>query len=304
MKKVVIFGHAGFSGSFMIDYLLNHIQEITIFGADKNKSKFPITEYQIDITNFKQVNSCIKRIQPDYIINLAGINYSNDPLMFYTINVFPVINIINSINVNHLYNATLLLISSSAIYGDTGNRPISENSYLKPLNVYGLSKLAMEQLIPILNENNKCKIVIARTFNLIGPGLHRNFSVSSFISQLIKIKNSNKKLGCLKTGNLKPHRDFIDVRDTVKAYWTILTKGEPGEIYNIGSGKSVEMKKILDIIIEQMNVKVKIETEDKLVRTNDIMYSQADITKIKNLGWKPEIDLNTSISDMIKYFSQ
>ncbi len=304
MKKVIIFGHAGFSGSFLIDYLLTNIQDIKIIGVDKNKSKVPITEYQNDITDFNQVNTIIQKILPDYIVNLAGINYSDDPLLIYKTNVFPVINIINSLNQRQLYNTILLLISSSAIYGNTNINPISENTVPNPVNLYGLSKLAMEQLIPVLNLNNKCKIIIARTFNILGPGLPKKFSVSSFISQLINIQKSNQKPSLIKTGNLTPHRDYIDVRDAVKAYWTIITKGIPGEIYNIGSGKSIEMKKILDIIIEQLDINVKIETDISLVRKNEIMYSLADITKIRKLGWNPEIELNTSISDMIKYYSQ
>ena len=299
MKRVLIFGHAGFSGFYMTRYLQT-LPGITIFGVDLKKSN-TIDEFQEDLTDFTGINRIIEQIRPDYIVNLSGLNHADDPAQLYAANIFPVINTIRSLNRNRFFETNLLTISSAAVYGDSGIDPITEEARVKPVNTYGASKLAMEQLVPVMSGNNKCKIMIARTFNLIGPGLSEMLSVPSFIKQLTKI-GKRESDPIINVGNLKPGRDYVDIRDAVKAYWKIITGGKPGEIYNVGSGKSHKMKGILDIIIHVMGISVSVETDPNRVRKNEIMNSLADITKIKTLGWSPEIELETSIVDMIEYY--
>lgn len=283
----------------MTRFLLN-MSGLAVYGVDQKKTG-AIEEYRADLADFEQINPIIKQIRPDYIINLAGLNQADNPSDLYTANVFPVIHALRSLNINGLQGTNLFLISSAAVYGDSSINPLRENAPLKPVNVYGASKLAMEQLLPVLGSTEKCRVMVARTFNLFGPGLPEKLSIPSFIKQLVAIKKGKSK-PVIKVGNLEPKRDYLDIRDAVKAYWKIVTDGNPGEIYNVGTGKSVMMKEILNMLIQETGVEVTIETNSQLVRTNEIMVSVADIKKIKELGWSPEMDLKTSILDMIAYY--
>ncbi len=297
--KVLIFGHAGFSGVYMTRYL-QKISGIVLYGVDLQKNGF-IEEYQADLTDFDRINQIISDIRPDYIINLAGLNQAEDPTQLFSANIIPVINTIRSLNANELIHTRLLLISSASVYGDPGAAPISESEPANPVNMYGASKLAMEQLLPVMTGPDTCSVMIARTFNLIGPGLSDKLSVPSFIHQLIDIQKS-KFTPVIRVGNLHPRRDYIDIRDAVKAYWKIITQGKSGEIYNVGSGKSISMQEILRIILDNLGLEVTIETDKNRLRKNEILHSLADITKVSSLGWLPETDFINSITDMLDYY--
>jgi GDP-4-dehydro-6-deoxy-D-mannose reductase len=281
---------------------LQQIPGISLYGADQNKSN-TIHEYREDLTQFDSVNRIIEQIRPDLVINLSGLIHSDNSGRLYASNVLPVINTIQSLIRNGLSHTGFLVISSASVYGDSGVCPIPEENPAKPVNLYGASKLAMEQLLPLFGEDNKCRIMVARTFNLMGPGLAESLSIPSFIKQLIQIQKHNAEPVIL-TGNLTPGRDYIDVRDAVKAYWKIITEGKPGEIYNVGSGKSVKMQEILNILITLAGMEVRIETDNARVRKNEIMNSQADIRKLKGLGWSPEINIGRSLRDMMDYYQQ
>jgi GDP-4-dehydro-6-deoxy-D-mannose reductase len=301
LKRVLIFGNAGFTGRYMTRYL-EKMPDITLFGADRIKSGL-IDEVQTDLTDFESVNQLITHVHPDFILNLSGLNQANDPAQLYKANVIPVINAIQSLNNNEFFDTKFLTISSAAVYGNAINNPIAEETLVKPVNFYGASKAAMEQLLTVIIRDNTCKILVARTFNLIGPGLLDTLSIPSFIKQLIKIQRK-EITPVLKVGNLSPKRDYIDIQDAVRAYWKIASEGKPGEIYNVGSGRSLSMEEILDMIIQKIGIEVTIETDKSRVRKNEIMNSQADIRKIKELEWSPEIDFRQSLQDMIDYYQQ
>jgi len=301
LKRVLIFGNAGFTGRYMIRYLEKN-PDLKLFGADRKKSGL-IDDCQVDLTDFESVNHRIMQVHPDYILNLSGLNQADDPAQLYNANVIPVINAIRSLNTNEFFDTRFLTISSAAVYGNAILNPIPEETQTKPVNFYGASKVAMEQLLSVMIRDKTCKIVVARTFNLTGPGLLDTLSIPSFIKQLIQIQRKEIP-AVIKVGNLSPKRDYIDIQDAVRAYWKIVTEGKPGEIYNVGSGRSLSMQEILDMIIQKMGIEVTIETDMSRVRKNEIMNSQADIKKIKDLGWLPEIDLGKSLQDMTDFYQQ
>jgi GDP-4-dehydro-6-deoxy-D-mannose reductase len=295
VSKVLIIGHAGFTGKHLMQYLFT-LPNVKLFGVDIHKSGL-CEEFQINASAFEEIDPIIKGVEPNYIINLAGLNYADNPEDLYKANVFPVISIVRSLQQNKLFDTRVLIISSAAVYGNCNILPIKEESLLLPVNFYGTSKLAMEQVV--ITFISQIPIIIARPFNILGPGLAEKMSVPSFIKQLKAIKNGEIR-NVIKTGNLEPKRDFIDIRDLVKAYWLAISKGIPGEVYNIGLGTSISMADVLRVLIESIDVKVELSIDPALVRKNEIMDSVADISKIKGLGWQPSISVKESLIEMIK----
>jgi GDP-4-dehydro-6-deoxy-D-mannose reductase len=110
------------------------------------------------------------------------------------------------------------------------------------------------------------------------------------------------KQSVIKVGNIDVKRDFTDVRDMVEAYRILSEKGVPGEIYNAGSGKSFSLRNILEILFKEAGVKAEIEQEPSRVRKNDPPEIQADISKLKALGWKPRIPFEQTLKDLLDYW--
>jgi len=146
------------------------------------------------------------------------------------------------------------------------------------------------------------QIIMARAFNYIGPGQTTLFSISDFAKQMAEIE-----AGCcvpvIHVGNLDSKRDFIDVRDLVRAYVLLLQRGESGEVYNVGSGNAVSIKEILELILEKGKASVEVKVDSDRIRPLDVPIVHADIKKLeKATGWKRKISLEESIQDMLEYW--
>ena len=142
-------------------------------------------------------------------------------------------------------------------------------------------------------------IVIARPFNHIGPGQKPGFVVADF-AQMIAEAEKNPQINQLKVGNLTSARDFTDVRDVVVAYHLLMQQGKVGEIYNVGSGKAVEIGKILDQLLALAHKSLQKISDREKLRPVDNPMVQADIGKIKALGWLPKIPLAQTLADVLE----
>ena len=141
-----------------------------------------------------------------------------------------------------------------------------------------------------------------RPFNHVGPRQAPNFVVSSFAQKIAEIEKG-KREPILPVGNLAAKRDFTDVRDVVKVYCMLMEKGESGDIYNIGSGKSYKISEILDILLSLSRVKIKVQIDKSLFRPIDDPELICDPTKIYDLtGWKAEIPIEKTLKDTLDYW--
>ena len=301
MDKILITGSNSFTAKHFIQYL-NRYENIELVGIDRILSK-NIKEYKVNLLDYKKVSEVILKERPNYIIHLAGLNKDNDPINFYKSNLFTTINLLESVYRNQLLNTKILLISSSAVYGISSQNEVRETDITAPINFYGNSKIAMEFVAYQYIRNFNLKVNIVRPFNAIGRDQPESFVIPSFIKKLLDIK-FNEKQSIIKVGNLTTKRDFIDIDDIVDAYWKILQLDYYGEIYNIGSGKSIGINKVLEKLINLIDVEVKIEIDKNILRKVDIPNLFADINKIKKLGWAQIISLEESLENMINYNKQ
>jgi GDP-4-dehydro-6-deoxy-D-mannose reductase len=106
-------------------------------------------------------------------------------------------------------------------------------------------------------------------------------------------------------GNLEARRDFTDVRDVVRGYWLSLEKGEPGEVYNLCSGRAWVIRDMLDHLLSLSKVKVTVEPEPARMRPSDVPVLQGDAGKFrKATGWEPEIPFEQTLRDLLDYWRQ
>jgi len=129
-----------------------------------------------------------------------------------------------------------------------------------------------------------------RTQSWVGPG---------FCKQVANIEKQGNT-GVIRVGNLEAKRDFTDVRDIVRAYRILANEGESGGTFNVGSGTSISIAEILDMILELSEAEITIEQDPERMRPSDTPEIRADISKLNSLtGWKPEIPLKDTIKEVL-----
>lgn len=302
--KALITGANGFVGGHLVDLLLKNGFEL--FGLDRSKSDIKwVKSFNADITDEKEVSRVIKECVPDYIFHLAAISSvklcSENPELARKVNVTGTESIIRACAKNGI-NPTILVTSSAYVYGVPQHTPIDENHPTNPIDPYGKSKLEQENISLKLFEETGIKVIISRSFNHIGSNQGTGFACSDFAKQIAEIEKGISKPE-IHVGNLNPKRDFSDVRDIVKAYLLLLQKGKPGEVYNIGSGKSYSMRHILDVMLSKSTAKIKIVEDKDKFRKAEIPILEANNKKFTDLtGWKPEFSIEQSLSDVLDYW--
>jgi GDP-4-dehydro-6-deoxy-D-mannose reductase len=283
-------------------------QEFEVSGIDiynnfegNNRVKY----YKIDVLDFDKLKQIINEIKPEYIFHLAGFSSVKksfeQPELCKKINVEGTKNVLESV-INANINPKILIISSADVYGIPKLIPTPETAELDPRSPYGESRKEQEELCK--KYNKKINIIISRSFPHTGPGQQPVFVISDFAKQIAEIEKGNKE-PIINVGNLEAKRDFTDVRDIVKAYLLALEKGKPGETYNICSGISHTIKKILDILLSLAKTKIKINQSLKKMRPIDIPFLQGDDSKfVKATGWKPETPIETTLKDILDYWRE
>jgi GDP-4-dehydro-6-deoxy-D-mannose reductase len=316
MKKILITGASGFVGKHLIE-LLSKEEENQIFGTyliDKSKASLAkfgdkLNLRKIDLSDEANVFSMIEEIKPDLIFHLAASTSPaesfNDPKGTIMNNVSTELNILDALKKLNLTKTRVLITSSADIYGKVSeeNLPINEDCPLNPTNPYAVSKIAQDFLaLQYFNAHN-IKTIRVRAFNHVGPGQSPAFVVSAFAKKIAEIEKTEESE--ITVGNLEAKRDFTDVRDMVKAYVEIIEKGNPGDVYNIGSGKALKISEILDGLVELSNKKITVKVDEKLMRPVDNPELVCDATKIgKTINWVPEIPINKTLEDTLNYWRE
>lgn len=309
MKKVLIIGANGFVGRHLATELRRN--EYECIGADikKNEENNYFDDFfYINILEEKCIYDLLKKVRPEYIINLAAVSsvkYSWDmPALTFDVNVKGSINILEAVRKLDL-NARILFIGSSEEYGKIDySIPVNEEMELMSINPYGISKISQEKIVRMYSTAYDLDTILVRSFNHIGRGQGKGFVVPDLASQLIEIERgiSDSKLF---VGNLSAERDFTDVRDVVYAYRLLLEKGKSGEVYNIGSGEAISIQKILDMMIEILNIEVSIIKDKEKFRAIDTPRIVCDNTKIrKDTQWRPKYELKESLASIIDYWRE
>lgn len=296
MRKVLITGSGGFTGYHLIKYL-EQLRDIELIGVDNIPSP-GIKAYICNLTNYDRISSIIHEEKPGYIIHLAGISKASRFTAYYRNNVFSTHNVLKSVLEKGYSETRILLISTSAVYGSNHMKQVAETDSPLPLNFYGNSKLAMEYVALQYRNVHQLKLNIVRPFNIIGPHQSPAFVIPAMVRQLIRISKGQKR-PTLVVGDLDSKRDFIDISDVVRAYWLLVNHNRFGDIYNIASGKSVSIYVVLNKLLKLFNLEVTVRSNPIDNRQNQIMDLYANISKIKNLGWLPQISLNESLQRII-----
>ncbi|MDF9840208.1 MULTISPECIES: GDP-mannose 4,6-dehydratase [unclassified Paenibacillus] len=305
MKKVLVTGAGGFVGTHLVNYL--QTQECEVWGGYKDIYEPDSMPYKLvlDITNQESVDNVIKHIKPDIIFHLAAI--SNVPFSWeypkttFEVNQLGTLNLLNSL-LNFSPDTLLINIGSSEEYGIPSQIPTDENHLLTPITPYGSSKLISGLTVMQYFKKYGLKSIHVRAFNHIGPGQPTGFVTADFAKQIIGIERGVLNAN-INVGNLEAKRDFLDVRDVVRAYWEIAQRGMVGEVYNVCSGNAISISDILSKLIAFSHVNAVVNVDNQKYRKIDVPIIEGNNKKlVQDTGWYPLYSLDDSLKDILSYW--
>ena len=303
-RHAIVTGGAGFIGSHLSKYLISKGIKVTVIdnfstGSELNLKSIrnKITLVSCDISD-NSIDDYFQNV--DVVFNCAAIVgvklATSKPLEVLDQNISNVRKILDLCRKN---NALHIFISSSEVYGNSLDMPVSENSVLVPVSPYGLSKIVGETYCSSFKRKYGINSIIIRLFNVYGPGQDTNglsWVLPSFIIKLLK----NKKISIHGSGNHT--RDFTFIDDTIRGIFLASVKGTYGEAYNIGTGVETSITDLGKLVIKKMNLS---NDKSHFIRNRSFQIYRrcADISKAKNdLGYTPSISLSDGVSKTISFF--
>ena len=308
-KTILITGGCGFIGSHLTEFFLSKGTKVYVLDKkgkrfspdwlDKYKNK-DLKIYYNDVRNKKFVEKLVKKV--DYVIHLAALisiphsyKYPEDHI---NTNIIGTFNILENCK---KYNKKCIITSSSETYGSGVKFPMDENHRLFAQSPYAATKISADQLALSYYNSFNTKVKIIRPFNCFGPRQSPRAVIPNMILQII---NRNKNI---KIGNVKTFRDYTFVDDLCNAYWKLykLEKGY-GELYNVGSGKTVQIKKIFQILSKMSEFKSHLKTEKRRFRPSKsevIKLHSSNIKFKKNFNWTPKYNLEKGLFKTLSWFN-
>lgn len=311
-QRALITGAGGFVGKHLLTYLAQHT-EWELYGnahARPDAITLPALEWvAFDLTSREQTDKVVAEIRPDFVFHLAA--QSNvqrafaDPESTLVNNMVGQLNLLDALR-QHQPEARVMIACSSEQYGlvRPDEVPITESTPFRPNNPYAVSKIAQDALALQYFLSYGQPTIRIRAFNHIGPGQGDAFVTAAFAHQVALIE-AGKQEPTIYVGNLEAERDFSDVRDMVRAYHLAITVGEPGGVYNIGSGTGRTIQWVLDRLVGMSTVEVEVRQDPTRMRPSDIPVMICDPTKFKQAaGWEPTIPIEQTLADILDYWRQ
>jgi GDP-4-dehydro-6-deoxy-D-mannose reductase len=297
VTRVLVTGAASFTARHLLP-LLSGIPGTTVLATDRTDAVAGVDCAPLDLTDRSAVNAFVAASKPDLVYHLAGV-ISPDESLCYAVNLDGTRHLLEACAT--LSAATrIVVVSSAAVYGLTRpeDSPVHEGIPLRPVTAYGASKAAAELAALSMHRRGELQAKVARTFNLVGPGLGAGFAPTDFMARAMALRDA-PRAGEITVGSLDPRRDFIDVRDAVRAYLA-LGEGESGwgEPYNVATGVPVAIRDLFDAVAAACGVRA-VPVEDSARRRVEVLEQVGDAAALRRrTGWAPEVTLETSLGDM------
>jgi GDP-4-dehydro-6-deoxy-D-mannose reductase len=310
--RLLITGINGFVGGHLAEQLLaSAVGEV--WGLARQPSlalselRSRVQLVAADLGDLDQVVAALASVQPDVIFHLAG--QSNVPRSFAEPAQTLTINVLAQL---HLFQAALrlkqhplfLIACSNEIYGRVApeDLPLDEQTPLRPVSPYAVSKAAQDLLAYQYHISHKLRTIRLRPFNHIGPRQAEQFVASAFAAQIARIEAGAQE-PLLRVGDLAAERDFTDVRDMARAYALAAEHGEPGQSYNIGSGRTVSIRWLLDTLLAFSTRDIAVEPDPARMRPADVPRVACDSRRFRErTGWAPQIPLEQTLFDILEHW--
>ena len=309
-SPILITGATGFAGSHLLDRLAGRAPLVAWYrpGRPAPAARSGIVWEPVDLRDRSGVAGAVARSRPSRIYHIAGAPRVDTAWS----NILPHLET-NVLGTHHLLEAVreagepsrVLVVSSGMVYR-VNDEPVAldEDAPLVPASPYGLSKLAQEQLALRAATEDGVEIVLARPFNHAGPRQDSAFAVAGFARQIALIE-AGRGEAVIHVGNLDAVRDLTDVRDVADAYERLMQAAPSGRPYNVCSGRGVRIGDVLDELIRQSRVPVRVAVDPDRLRPSDTPRFVGNPNRIRQeLGWMPRHALVDTLRDTLEWWRE
>jgi GDP-4-dehydro-6-deoxy-D-mannose reductase len=291
MRRILVTGARGFLAGPLIARLKGRGRIIKI-----GRSAAPgVRRY--DLSDPEDARALVSAARPDEVYHLAGTTSARDWDGLWRAHVSSTVNLLEALTARGA-PVRVVITGSSAEYGAAGgSRRPREDAPHEPVSMYGASKLA-QTLAALSFARGPVSVVVARIFNVLGPGTPKNLAPGAFARQVARIAEGLQPPEVV-VGDLSPRRDYVDARDVAAALELLMRRGRSGECYNVGSGRSTSMRAVLRGLVEAAGVSVAERVDPARRRPSEVKALAANARKLNALGWSPRIPLARSLADTL-----
>lgn len=290
--RILVTGAAGFFGRHLCRHLQAAGEEVVGTGLGGEIAPPGVPLHTLDVRDAAAVAAVIHRVSPDAVLHLAALSHVGDswrrPDAYFQANVLGAEQVFAAAG-----RARVLFVSSAEVYGvvPDDEQPIDDDRPLAPRSPYALTKASAERLAVAGGA------VVARCFNLLGPGQAPNFALPSFAAQLAAIARGDRE-PVLRVGNLAARRDYVHVDDASEALRLLLAHGEPATTYNVASGEAHSIEELLERLRRLSGLDVRVESDPSLLRPIDTPLLCGRASRLTQLGWSPRRSIDAALAEL------
>lgn len=309
--RALITGATGMAGSHLADLLLaeGHDVHVTVRPRSRMQNVLhllnKVTVHSVDIRSASAVERIIRHGQFSWIFHLAA--QSSVPVSWQMADETMQTNIGGTVNVLEAIRqwspqTTVHLACSSEQYGKVhpDELPISEAQPFRPLSPYGVSKIAQEYLGLQYAASYGLSVAITRAFNHEGPRRWETSAPAGFASQIADIE-VGRSAPTLFVGNLDAVRDYLDVRDVVRAYYQVVLVPVIRTPLNICSGRGWPLREVVRLLLEKSRAEIGVETDPDRLRPSDVPILIGDSSLLRRrTNWEPRISFAETLDALLE----
>jgi GDP-4-dehydro-6-deoxy-D-mannose reductase len=283
-NRALVTGADGFVGSHLVRDLTDHGFEVV--AADRSRG---------DVTDPEAMHRLVVDSRPTHVFHLAGVREA--PLHeLLRVNVCGTANLLEAV-ADEAPNARAVVVGSAAEYGETTREPVDEDHPLRPVTDYGVAKAAQGLAAAAVGKRRGLHVTRVRLFNLLGRGEPTSFVASAIATRIAAIQEGMARPP-LHTGDLTTRRDFVDVRDAVRALRLAATRGDAGAVYNVCSGQATRIGALVEELLAIAGLDVPVDSAPEPAVLNVRGHAGSAERLRAATGWQPQRPLRDSLADV------
>jgi UDP-glucose 4-epimerase len=298
-RTVLVTGGAGFIGSAVCERFRSIGHPVVAYdNLERGRREYLPRDVRVidgDIRDAARLKEAISTTRPDCVVHLAAMHFIPDciarPRDTMDVNVEGTVRVIESCRGSSVRG--FLFASSAAVYAPTDHPCVEDETPLRPLEVYGESKLAAERLVGAFHEETGMATTILRLFNAIGR-YETNPHVVPHIFESLQTSDA------IELGNIEPRRDYIDRRDVAEAVVAATDTSDGHRVFNVGTGVTHSVRDIVTLLGRILGRTIEVVQEPSRLRASERMLLAANIEKIRRAtAWTPRISLEDALTDLV-----
>ncbi|MBN1886255.1 MAG: GDP-mannose 4,6-dehydratase [Candidatus Krumholzibacteriota bacterium] len=328
--KALVTGACGFVGRYLVDELVSFNWDVaatdildapppagvTIPGEGTRTLPPPAASggssyRRCDLTDPVSAAALVEETSPDAVFHLAAQSSAgrsfDDPFGTIRTNLFGTLGLLEALRRSPRGRKTVFLsVSSSEEYGRRPREemPLREESRIEPVSPYAVSKAAQGMLALQYGTCHGLPVIVTRSFGHTGPGQSDMFVLPAFARRCARVRLGLDE-PVVRTGNIDVERDFLDVRDVVRAYRLLVESGSRGRVFNVCSGTGLQLRDALDILLARIPGDVQVETDPALLRPVDVPVMIGSNERLRAaIDWEPSIGRGRMLADLADWWER